>query len=83
MADLIREHMKAVVAPEMRSLRATIDARDKRIAELERDAARYRYLRDRDLDTINVGGVFAGRVPENVVVNGEDLDAAIDAALGI
>ncbi len=48
MADLIREHMKAVVAPEMRSLRATIDARDKRIAELERDAARYRYLRDRD-----------------------------------
>lgn len=83
MADLIREHMKAVVAPEMRSLRATIDARDKRIAELELDAARYRYLRDRDLDTINVGGVFAGRVPENVVVNGEDLDAAIDAALGI
>ena len=38
----------ADVAPEMRSLRATIDARDKRIAELERDAARYRYLRDRD-----------------------------------
>lgn len=37
MADLIREHMKAVVAPEMRSLRATIDARDKRIAELERE----------------------------------------------
>ena len=52
-----------------------------RIEELERDAARYRYLRDRDLDTIDKGGVFAGRTPQNVVLNGDDLDAAIDAAM--
>ena len=58
-----------------------LDRRDRRIAELERDAARYRYLRERDLDTIVVGGIFVGRVPQNVVVNGDDLDAAIDAAM--
>lgn len=52
-----------------------------KIMELERDARRYRYLRERDLDTIHRGGVFAGRIPQNVVVNGDDLDAAIDAAM--
>lgn len=45
---------------------------------LARDAARYRWLRDRDLDTIDKGGVFAGRTPDNVVLNGEDLDRAVD-----
>lgn len=59
---------------------ALLDARA-RIAELEKDAARYRYLRERDLDTIHRGGLFAGRVPENVVVNGDDLDAEVDAAM--
>lgn len=44
-------------------------------------ARRYAYLRDRDLDAIVDGGVFAGQVPENVVLNGDDLDAAIDAAM--
>jgi hypothetical protein len=69
-------------------LQAKLRARDDRIAELEAalaaseaDARRYRYLRDRDLETIHMGGVFAGRVPENVVVNGDDLDAAIDWAM--
>ncbi|WP_302409317.1 hypothetical protein [Comamonas kerstersii] len=46
-----------------------------------RDAARYRYLRERDLETINQGGVFAGMTPENVALNGEDLDQACDAGL--
>lgn len=46
-----------------------------------RDAARYRWLRSRDLDTISQGGVFAGRTPQNVVLNGDDLDAAIDAVI--
>lgn len=41
---------------------------------------RYGYLRDRPLDAINQGGVFAGQTPENVVLNGEDLDAALDDA---
>jgi hypothetical protein len=44
------------------------------------DARRYRWLRSRPLDAIQDGGVFAGKVPDNVVLNGEDLDAAIDAA---
>lgn len=45
-------------------------------------ALRYAYLRSRDLDAIDEGGVFAGKVPDNVVLNGEDLDTAIDAAFG-
>lgn len=45
---------------------------------LARDAARYRWLRERDLDTIDKGGVFAGSTPDNVVLNGEDLDRAVD-----
>lgn len=44
-------------------------------------AMRYAYLRDRDLDAIVEGGVFAGLVPDNLVLNGSDLDAAIDKAL--
>lgn len=51
------------------------------LSDVERDARRYRYLRERDLDTIRTGGIFAGRVPQNVVVNGDDLDAAIDEAI--
>ncbi|HBP1657364.1 TPA: hypothetical protein L5U92_000743 [Pseudomonas aeruginosa] len=54
------------------------------IAEVERlrtDAARYRWLRERDLETISRGGVFAGMTPENIVLNLEDLDAEIDAAI--
>lgn len=47
----------------------------------ELDAARYRWLRTRNLDAISAGGVFAGKTPENVVLNGDDLDAAIDLAM--
>lgn len=43
-------------------------------------AARYQWLRERPLDTVHKGGVFAGKTPDNVVLNGADLDAAIDAA---
>jgi len=45
------------------------------------DAARYRWLRARDLETIHGGGVFAGMTPKNVVLNGDDLDREIDAAM--
>ncbi|MFF6478863.1 ead/Ea22-like family protein [Pseudomonas aeruginosa] len=48
---------------------------------MQKDAARYRWLRERDLETIRQGGVFAGMTPENIVLNQEDLDAEIDAAL--
>ena len=44
------------------------------------DAERYRFLRERDLDAIYLGGVFAGKTPDNLVLNGDDLDAAVDAA---
>ncbi|MBC7906998.1 MAG: hypothetical protein H7Y60_09675 [Rhodospirillaceae bacterium] len=51
------------------------------LMEMERDALRYRWLRSRDLDTISKGGVFAGMTPKNVVLNEEDLDAAVDLAM--
>ena len=51
------------------------------VNDLASDAARYRWLRERDLETISKGGVFAGMTPRNVVLNGKDLDAAIDAAM--
>ena len=46
-----------------------------------RYAIRYAHLREAPIDAIASGGVFVGRTPENIVVNGEDLDAAVDAAL--
>lgn len=47
-----------------------------------RNAQRYAWLRDRDLSTIHQGGVFAGKTPDNVVLNGVDLDEAIDQERG-
>jgi hypothetical protein len=46
-------------------------------------AIRYTYLRNRPVESIDLkdGGVFAGQVPQNVVLNGRDLDLAIDAAM--
>ena len=58
-----------------------IAARISRSAKTERYAERYEWLRDRDLSTIYQGGVFAGKTPENLVLNGDDLDAAIDAQM--
>lgn len=48
------------------------------------DAARYRYLRNRQTRAVDIaaGGLFAGRIPDSVILGGEDLDKAIDAALG-
>lgn len=43
---------------------------------------RYLWLRRRDLNSIQAGGVFAGMTPRNVVLNGKDLDKAIDDAMG-
>ncbi|WP_237567173.1 hypothetical protein [Burkholderia thailandensis] len=52
-----------------------------RLEAAELYADRYRYLRERPLNAVSVGGVFAGKTPDNVVLNGADLDAAIDAAI--
>lgn len=65
---------------EFRKRAARARSTQKEATEDARDAARYRYLRERDLDTIKKGGVFAGQTPENFILNGDDLDAAIDAA---
>jgi hypothetical protein len=46
--------------------------------DVRRDAERYRKLRDADINAIHKGGVFAGLTPDNVVINGEDLDIAVD-----
>lgn len=48
---------------------------------LRKDAERYRWLRSRDLETISQGGVFAGITPQNMVLNEETLDQAVDAAM--
>ncbi|WP_139121043.1 hypothetical protein [Pseudomonas mosselii] len=59
---------------ELESIKAERDS-------LLRDAERYRWMRHRNLDTISQGGVFAGQTPENLVLNEETLDEAIDAAM--
>ncbi len=46
-------------------------------------AVRYAILRNAPIDAIRAGGVFAGKTPDNVVLNGEHLDAAVDALRGI
>ena len=46
---------------------------------LTADANRYQFLKNADLDSINKGGIFVGKTPDNVVINGADLDREIDA----
>jgi hypothetical protein len=76
-ADGGKDSSDALVDGLTESIASLLD----RIEDLEPDAIRYRCLRSRDLDVIVKGGVFAGKVPDNVVLNGDDLDAAIDAAI--
>lgn len=54
-----------------------------RLHKLEADAERYRWLRARDLDTIHIGGVFVGMMPQKIVMNGDDLDFEVDAAMAL
>ncbi len=55
--------------------------KDKEIERLQRDAARYQWLRSRDVDTVYSGGVLACLTPDNKVLNGEHLEAAVYAAI--
>ncbi|KAF4559154.1 hypothetical protein [Pseudomonas sp. CES] len=48
---------------------------------LRKDAERYRVLRQADVDTIQNGGLFAGLAPDNIVINGHDLDRRTDAVI--
>jgi hypothetical protein len=56
---------------------------ERTVMRFKKDAVRYQYLRGRDLETISNGGVFAGMTPDNIVLNGDDLDDAVDAAMKI
>ncbi len=58
-----------------------LDGKDSELATRNADADRYRWLRERPLDSICKGGLFVGMTPSNVVINGDDLDAAIDASI--
>lgn len=71
----------ARVYPDMAEVSAELRRQHAEIETLHINAERYRYLRERDLSAISQGGVFAGKVPENVVLNGDDLDAYIDGEL--
>lgn len=62
-------------------LQADLTARDEQNDQLRMDAGRYRWLRSRDLDAIGQGGVFAGLTPDNLVLNEETLDQAVDASM--
>jgi len=72
-----RDLLKVGVA----ALESSVGHLSRLIDDLRPGHDRYQYLRERPVDTIEKGGVFAGLVPDNVVLNGEDLDRAIDAAL--
>lgn len=53
----------------------------RQILQMRKDAARYRYLRNRPEDTIGRGGIFAGMTPKNVILTEGDLDRAVDLAM--
>ena len=90
-------HLKRVLADENQTEQAEaflskpplsagdiVSERDQLKAEnesLRADAERYRVLRRADIDTIHNGGLFVGLTPENVVINGCDLDYRCDALI--
>ncbi len=67
--------------PGTRALMAEFESIKLCAGEIDRDAARYRFLRNQDINVICEGGVFAGMTPENVALTGAALDAAIDVRL--
>lgn len=89
--ELAKERARTLLATPLPEPRAEVTDDDKamdecmaslldRLEAAELYADRYRYLRERPLDVVSAGGVFAGKTPDNVVLNGADLDAAVDAA---
>lgn len=62
-------------------LNEQVEQLHKQNTELSADAMRYRWLRERDVNAIQQGGIFVGITPDNVVINGKDLDIAIDGAM--
>ena len=56
----------------------TVSTTHTNATDIADDAARYRWLKSRDLNTIKDGGVFAGMTPDNYIITGDDLDRAVD-----
>jgi hypothetical protein len=61
--------------------RQELDSLLDEVRRLRRDAARYNVLREADVESVHKGGVFAGLTPDNLVINGDDLDRRVDALL--
>ncbi len=59
-------------------LQVQIESADEWRNQRNLDAERYNWLRNRNTETIKKGGVFAGLTPENVILNGQELDREID-----
>lgn len=57
------------------------DAESEAKQDVALDAARYRWLRTRDLDMPDVGGIFIAVTPHNLVIDLEDADRRIDEAM--
>lgn len=86
--DYVPAEMPEKCEKDFRDLTTYSHTQDERLRKAEeelerykRDAERYRWLRERDVDTIHKGGVFAGVTPDNLVINLEDLDAHVDRAM--
>lgn len=82
LTDLATEIWATAQTPPGTGFSVSIDRIVELLAPTFHDAQRYEWLRSRPLNTIARGGVFAGLTPDNVVLNGDDLDAAIDRARG-
>ncbi|MBL3594095.1 hypothetical protein JMM63_00630 [Rhodovulum sulfidophilum] len=79
-ADRYRREMLTALRARAEAAEAECDRLRAEVDQLREGARRYRWLRSRDLKTIHTGGVFAGKTPENIALNLEDLDRAIDFA---
>jgi len=65
-----------------KSLEEQIAALKQEQARMKLNAERYLHLRSKPVDSIKADrGLFIGIVPDNMVVNGEDADKAIDAEI--
>jgi len=51
-------------------------------SSLSKDAMRYQHLKGKDLENLQEGGVFAGLIPESLILGGVDLDKQIDKEMG-
>ena len=79
-ADTGNEH--AITLDHIHGYRTQVEAGALMIESMRRDAERYRWLRNRDLYA-RYYGVVVETTPDNIVINGKELDNAIDAAMGV